>query len=64
MQKGAVGISPVIIYILFVGCVVKLYYFHETASPPRIQRKTAAMLVTVVILEKRDIYTHNAPSMC
>ena len=57
VQKGAVGISPVVIYILFVGCVVKLYYFHETASPPRIQRKTVAMLVTVVILEKREIYS-------
>lgn len=57
VQKGALGISPVVIYILFVGCVVKLYYFHETASPPRIQRKTVAMLVTVVILEKREIYS-------
>lgn len=35
VQKGAVGISPVAINILFVG-VVKLYYFHETASPPRV----------------------------
>ena len=31
------SLHAVVIYVLFVGCVVRLYYFHETSSPPSIR---------------------------